>query len=147
MKLILSLACAAFALTALPAAAQTVPDPEADARMQARGEAYSRAEDSEQDPAELERTRLLNAEIAARNLAAEEREAADNAAYAAALEASALAEEAYRRDVAAAETARANHQAAVSAADAARMAWEADRAAWLADCRARHNASACVVPD
>ncbi len=147
MKMILSLACAALALTALPAAAQTFPDPEADARMQARGEAYSRAEDSEQDPAELERTRLLNAEIAARNRAAEEREAADNAAYAATLEASAVAEEAYRRDVAAAETARANHQAAVSAADAARMAWEADRAAWLADCRARHNASVCVVPD
>src|SRR5690606_13665798 len=74
---------AAVAMAAAPALAQTAPspDPGSEAWLRMRGEMYSRAPDSEQDPAEVAATARLNAGIAARNAAAAEAETEAAAAF------------------------------------------------------------------
>jgi len=111
------------ALLNRPATPAATPQPVND------GEAWHRAGDAEQDPAELRTTRALNDEIAQRNQLAENQERADQAAF---------------------ETERAKHELAVARATQERLAyeealrqseaaqgrWEADRARWEADVRA-----------
>jgi hypothetical protein len=67
-------AVALTAAFATVAGAQTAPrqdPPELAAQLRAKGEAYSRAPDSEQNPAEVAATAQLNAQIVAQNEAAE----------------------------------------------------------------------------
>lgn len=104
-------------------------DAAAQARLRAQGEAYHRAPDSAQDPDELVRTRILNAEVAAANQAAAGQERDD-----AALHAEAMAS--YREEQARAATARAQHEEAVRAAEAARARYDEMYAAWQAQVRA-----------
>jgi len=68
-------------------------------------EAYHRADDADQDPAEVRTTQALNAEIASRNQLAENQKRADQEAY---------------------ELERARHQAAVDQATRERLAYEED---------------------
>lgn len=125
-------------------AAQQSPADQADQLLNTPvndGEAYHRAEDSEQDPAEVRTTQALNAEIASRNDLAENQERADQAAF--------EAERArYEAAVTQANQERLAHEEAVRAADAARRAWEADRARWEADVRACEagDRSRCAAP-
>ena len=104
-----------------------------------RGETYHRAPDAEQDPAEVEATARLNAEIAARNEAAAQTETEAQAAW--------EAEQAkWRAESAAAETARAQWEADTAAAEAARAQYERDRAAWEAEmARCRASGRRCVT--
>ncbi|WP_339913566.1 cell wall hydrolase [uncultured Brevundimonas sp.] len=131
-------AASALALLAspLPALArqtpQAAPQPSPaaqEAYLQARGETYRRAPDSEQDPTELATTASLNAEIVARNDAAERRETAETAAHA---EASAR----YREEAAAVATQRANYEASLKTAEAARVEYDRAYADWQATVRA-----------
>lgn len=93
------------------------------------GEAYHRADDSEQTPEELRMTRALNDEIASRNQLAENQERADQATF--------EAERAkYEETVAAATRAQLAYEEDVRRAEAAQRQWEADRARWEADVRA-----------
>jgi hypothetical protein len=134
-------------LCAAPVAAQErKPDPYAQrdpkeqaAYLEARGEAYHRAPDSQQTAEELARTEALNAEIAARNAAAEAEEARSEAAYD---EARAL----WEAETAKAETARLNHEEQVRAAQAAQAQHQRDMAAWEAQVRACRagDRSACA---
>lgn len=117
-----------------PQAPAAAPDPaaeaaERDARLRALGESYRRAPDERQDPQELVRTRILNAEIRAQNDLAEDQERADRAAYEAA---AARHSEALSR----AETERLNHEAELRAAQAAQARYESDMQAWRARVRA-----------
>lgn len=116
-----------------PVLAQTTPPtPEAaaqDARLQARGETYYRAPDTEQNPEELAATAKLNAMIAAHNDAAARQEATDTAAYA-------EAEARYRAEAAAAATLQANYEADQRTATAARAEYDRARATWEAMIRA-----------
>ncbi len=105
------------------------------------GEAYHRADDTEQDPAEVRTTQALNDEIASRNDLAANQERADQAAF---------------------EAERAKHEAVVAQATADRLAyeesvrqsaeaqrrWEADRARWEADVRACEagDRTRCAAP-
>ncbi|SFS30648.1 hypothetical protein [Brevundimonas viscosa] len=131
----------ALALTlAAPALAQTpqaVPGSAEWLRM--RGDTYHRAPDAEQNPAEVEATARLNADIAARNQTAAQTEAEAQAAW--------ESENAkWRSESAAAETARAQWEADVAAAEAARAQWERDRAAWEAEvARCRASGRPCVT--
>ncbi len=102
---------------------------EREARLRALGESYRRAPDERQDPQELVRTRILNAEIRAQNDLAEDQERADRAAYE---EAAARHSEALSR----AETERLNHEAELRAAQAAQVRYESDMNAWRARVRA-----------
>lgn len=148
-------ASAALALAALPAIAQTTPPqkptastavpqatsqadpaPGSEAWLRMRGESYSAAPDSAQDPAELEATAKLNAAIAARNAAAEQAEA-ENARAAEAYEADNAR---WREENARINTARAQWEADQAAADAARARWERERAAWEAEVAACERA-------
>ena len=86
------------------------------------GEAYHRADDAEQDPAEVRTTQALNDEIAARNALAANQERADREAF---------------------EADRAKHEAVVAQAIADRLAYEesvreaeAAQRRWEADVRA-----------
>lgn len=93
------------------------------------GEAYHRADDSQQDPAEVRTTQALNAEIASRNELAENQERADRVAF----------ETARANYEAAAEVAnqdRLDHEEALRQSEAARRQWEQDQARWEADARA-----------
>ena len=90
------------------------------------GEAYHRAEDSEQTPEELRTTRALNDEIASRNQLAENQEQADRARHEAEVAAATQARLAYEEEVR-----RAN--AAQSEWDAQQARWQAQRARWEAD--------------
>jgi hypothetical protein len=111
-------------LGAAPVLAQTAPDP-VEALLRARGEAYHRAPDAEQDPEELRVTRALNDEIAARNALAENQERADR-------EAADAAQARYDRDMAAADTDRARYDETLRAADEARRRYELELADWRA---------------
>jgi hypothetical protein len=141
-----TLAClAALTLAAAPAYAQTAkpgattpsvaasePTPGSDAWLRMRGESYSAAPDSEQDPAEVNATIKLNADIAAANAAAEAAEQRAQAAFEA-------QNQAWRNEVSRSNTAQAQWEADVAAAAAARAQWERNRAAYeaeLAACRA-----------
>lgn len=105
------------------------------------GEAYHRADDSEQTPEELRMTRALNDEIASRNQLAENQERADREAF--------EAERArYEETVTAATRARLAYEEDVRRAEAAQRQWEADRARWEADVRACQagDRSRCAPP-
>jgi hypothetical protein len=134
---------AALLLAAAPVAAQTTqpqiqkpataatapvvsPTPGSDAWLQLRGESYSAAPEAVQDPAEVAETVRLNAEIAARNTAAERRETEGTAAWE-------IEDARWRAETARLETQRAQWQADAAAAEAARLRYERDRAAWEAE--------------
>lgn len=112
-----------------PEAAQTAAPATLDDLLRARGEAYSRSPDSEQDPEEQRVTRALNAEIAAQNDLAESQENADFAAW---------REAVARRDreIAAGELeaaeARHRHNEQLRESDAALRRYEAALADWRA---------------
>ena len=137
-------AAAALAIAAPSVLAQTPPpanaEPGSQEWLRLRGEMYSRAPDSEQDPAEVAATARLNAEIAARNAAAAEAET----------DASASFEERnaqWRAETARLETERAHWEANVAAANAARAQWERDNAAWEAEMEAcRRSGRVCLTP-
>lgn len=139
------IAAAALMLAAAPVFAQTAPtppnpEPGSEAWLRMRGEMYSRAPDSEQNPAEVAATARLNAEIAARNAAAAEAEAGAAASF----------EErnaAWRAETSRLETERAQWEANAAAARAAQAQWERDRAAWEAEVEAcRRSGRVCVTP-
>jgi hypothetical protein len=105
------------------------------------GEAYHRAPDSEQNPAEVRTTQALNDEIASRNALAENQERADQAAF--------EAERArHEQVVAQAMQDQLAYEEGVRQAEAARRQWEADRARWEADVRACQagDLSRCAPP-
>lgn len=105
------------------------------------GEAYHRADDSQQDPEELRFTRALNDEIASRNQLAENQERADQAAF--------EAERArYEEEVAKATAAQLAYEEDLRRAEAERRRWDADRARWEADVRActAGDRSRCGAP-
>lgn len=107
-----------------PGPASTTPGSEEWLRQ--RGESYRSAPDAEQNPAEVAETIRLNAEIAARNAAAERAEA----------EAAATFERQsaqWREETARLETQRAQYEADLAASNAARAAYERARAAWEAE--------------
>ena len=120
--------------TAAPATTSTLT---LDATLRAKGEQYHRAPDAEQNPAELNVTQRLNADVAARNEAADRQDAA----AATEQEAAASSERAqYRADVTATEAENAD-RAAEARAVAAFNAEQRDRyekamADWRATMRA-----------
>lgn len=131
---------AALLLAAQPASAQTqsakTPQPPQTAApatlddlLRARGEAYSRSPDSEQDPEEQRVTRALNAEIAAQNDLAESQENADFAAWREAV--ARRDREIAARELEAAE-ARHRHNEQLRESDAALRRYEAALADWRA---------------
>lgn len=126
-------AAAALILAAAPVLAQTTPPqapatsaaPGSEEWLRLRGETYHAASDAEQDPAEVAMTARLNAEIAARNAAAEDAELQGSATF--------EADEArWREETARIETQRAQWEADNVAAEAARARYEQERAAWEA---------------
>ena len=123
--------------TTAPAAPATAPMPGSEEWLRQRGESYSAAPEAEQDPDEVAETIRLNAEIAARNNAAERREAEGAAAW--------QAEDArWRAEVARLETQRAQWEADAAAAEAARLRYERDRAAWAAEVAACQRTGRCL---
>lgn len=156
---LIAVAAPAGAQTTAPVQIQAAPKPvdpyaptdpvELEAWMRARGEAYHRAPDSQQDPAELAATASLNAEIAARNDRAEAEEQANSAEYEAAMAKYQAAATAHQAQVSAAATAQANYEADLRAAEAARAQYERDQAEWrrrVAACEAGVR-SACASPN
>jgi hypothetical protein len=131
---------AGMAQSQVPARQTTSPDPVAallppapaptrPAPVVNDGEAWHRAPDEQQDPAELRTTRALNDEILQRNLLAESQERADQAAF--------EAERArYEAEATRARDSQLAYEAALREADAAQRRWAADRAQWEADIRA-----------
>lgn len=127
---------------AAPTQTPTTPAPGSEEWLRLRGESYRAAPDSEQDPGEVAETVKLNAEIAARNAAAERAEAEATAAF--------EAETArWREEAARIETQRAQWEADNAAAEAARAQWERDRAAWEAEvaaCERAHRSGCRIAP-
>lgn len=123
--------------TSVAPAASATPGSEEWLRL--RGESYSAAPEAEQDPAEVAATIRLNAEIAARNAAAERREAEGAAAW--------QAEDArWRAEIARLETQRAQWEADAAAAEAARLRYQRERAAWAAEVAAcERSPRSCVT--
>lgn len=109
---------------ALPRVAATLTPPPVN-----DGEAYHRAADSEQDPAEVRTTQALNEEITSRNQLVQNQEDADRAKYEETMAASNQARLAYEEDV-------RRSQAAQSDWEAEQARWQAERARWEADVRA-----------
>lgn len=118
---------------------QVTPTPDAPgtaAMLRAKGEAYSRAPDSEQNPAEVATTARLNTEVAAGNAAAAQAETAAVVDYKSELSAdasaAATADAQYDAEMQAIMEARANY-------DRARTTWEgliaACEASGRTDCR------------
>jgi hypothetical protein len=128
------------ATTTTATTAATEPTPGSEAWLRMRGESYSAAPDSEQDPAEVAATVKLNASIVAGNEAAERAEQQATAAH--------EAEEArWRADNARSSTARAQWEADVAAAESAQAQWARDRAAWEAEVAAcRASGRVCITP-
>jgi hypothetical protein len=122
----------AGALTlALPVAAQ---DAGTNAMLRAKGEAYHRAPDSEQVPAEVAETRRLNAEIAARNAAAATQEEADRTAF---LEAQAQ----HQSSADLSDADRLQHEEALRLSAEAQVRYEQEMADW------RATVAACEAGD
>lgn len=108
--------------------------------LRLRGEAYSRAPDSKQIPAEVAATARLNAEVAARNDAAARAEAQGQADFAA-------QNARWREENARVQADQADWQAATAAVAQARAQWERDHAAWEAEMAAcRSSGRVCVTP-
>lgn len=114
------------------------PPPTVEDMLRARGEAYHRAPDSEQNPEELARTQALNAEITARNDAAAKAEADAQADYDA-------AQARFEEETARAQAERLNYEENLRAAEAAQAQYERDKAAWEDRVRACNSGvrSAC----
>jgi hypothetical protein len=131
------IATAALTLAAGPGLSQTIPAPAAETRLQTLGEHYHRAPDAAQNPAEVEATRRLNAEVAQRNAAADRAESADAEAV---LEANAAARADYRASVAetrAENQRRENEAEAIAAHSADQQArYEKAMADWRSTVRA-----------
>lgn len=147
---------AALMLAAAPAVAQTAPQaakpvaepqaspptPGSEEWLRLRGETYHSAPESAQDPAEVSATAKLNESIAARNAAAEEAEAADQARFDSETQR-------WQADSARTSTARVQWESDVAAANAAQAQWERDHAAWeaeMAACRAAGRRCALPAP-
>lgn len=149
---VLSIALAAGAAQAQKTGAQTQPADRADQLLSQAvptqapapvndGEAYHRADDAQQDPAELRTTQALNDEIASRNQLAENQERADQAAF--------EADRAkYEQTVAAATQAQLAYEEDLRRSNAAQSDWQAQQARWQED-RARWEADvrACNAGD
>lgn len=153
----IALTCiAALTLAAAPALAQTLaqaakpatepqattPTPGSEEWLRLRGETYHSAPESAQDPAEVSATAKLNEGITARNAAAEQAEAADQARFDS-------ENQRYLSDTARSNTARVQWESDVAAANAAQAQWERDRAAWereMAACRAAGRRCALPAP-
>lgn len=117
---------------AAPQAAPQAPAPGSDEWLRLRGETYHSAPESAQDPAEISATAKLNESIAARNAAAEQAEAAEQARFNSETQR-------WQDDTARSNTARVQWEADVAAANAAQAQWERERAAYEAEvvaCRA-----------
>lgn len=115
--------------TALEARPAAKPEAAQAAPVINDGEAYHRADDSQQDPQELRTTQALNDEIASRNQLAENQERADHTAF--------EAEQArHEEDVAKATAARLAYEAALRDSETAQRQYDADRARWESDARA-----------
>lgn len=125
--------------TTAPAPPPVAPAPGSEEWLRQRGESYSAAPASEQDPAEIAETIRLNAEIAARNEAAERREIEGTAAWQA-------ENERWRAETARLETQRAQWEADAAAAEAARLRYERERAAWEAEVAACERTRQCRAP-
>jgi len=153
-RFILAAAGGAILLAAAPVLAQTTaPQATVSGKVQAstapapagseewlrqRGESYSAAPDAEQNPAEVAETIRLNAEIAARNDAAERAEAESTATF--------ERESArWREETARLETQRVQYEADLAAANAARAAYERAQAAWEAEVAACERARRVCV--
>lgn len=128
----LAFALAAGAAQAQKPSAQTRPPDQADRLLTEAvptqapppvndGEAYHRADDSEQTPEELRMTQALNDEIASRNQLAENQERADREAYE-------LERARYQVMVDQATRDRLAYEAAAREADDARRRWEIEQA-------------------
>ncbi|WP_291838077.1 cell wall hydrolase [Brevundimonas sp.] len=140
----------ALTMAAAPAVAQAAkpvaepqaaaPAPGSDEWLRLRGETYHSAPESAQDPAEISATAKLNESIAARNAAAEQAEAADQARFDSETQR-------WEADSARSSTARVQWEADVAAANAAQAQWERDRAAWEAEVAAcRASRRPCITP-
>lgn len=132
LRLAAAASAAALAFAAGPTLAQTSPSqtpPSAqtqttlDAMLRAKGEEYHRAPDAEQNPAEVQATQALNAEIAVENRAAAELEADEEAGYARAVARNAT-------DVAETDALRAQYEADLAAATAAKAEYDRAHAVW-----------------
>jgi len=121
------LAGSALAQTAPQPMPQDPQSPEMQAYLRARGEAYSRAPDAEQNPAEVATTAKLNATVAAHNDDAERSEQESQAAHDAAV---ADIDARTRDEDARYATARAEYEANVRAAEAARADYDRAMATW-----------------
>lgn len=122
-----------------PAGPAAAPAPGSEEWLRLRGESYSAAPRADQDPAEVAETTRLNAEIAARNNAAERLEVEGTAAWQA-------EDTRWRAEVARLETQRAQWEADSAAAEAARLRYERDRAAWEAEVAAcERSRRVCVT--
>lgn len=84
------------------------------------GEAYRRADDAQQDPAEVRTTQALNDEIAAQNQLADNQDRADQEAFE-------LERARYQATVDQATRDRLAYEEAVRQSDAAQRQWEIDR--------------------
>ena len=139
-------------LAAAPVLAQTTPPqatvsakvqssnaaPGSEEWLRQRGESYSAAPDTQQNPTEVAETIRLNAAIAARNAAADQAEVAAVATY--------ERESAqWREQTARLETQRVQYEADLTAANSARDAWERARAAWEAEVAACERARRVCV--
>lgn len=136
--------CAAALTVAFAAGAAEAQKPGASTAMPPAvndGEAYHRADDSQQDPAELRTTQALNDEIVSRNQLADNQDRADQAAY--------EAERAkYEDTVARATEAQLTYEEDVRRHEAEQRRWQAERDRWEADVRACEGGdrSRCAAP-
>ena len=113
------------------------PTPGSEEWLRLRGESYSATPEVEQAPAEVSETIRLNAEIAARNNAAERREIEATTAW--------QTEDArWRAETARLETQRVQWEADAAAAEAARLRYERERAAWEAEVAACQRTGRCL---
>lgn len=105
------------------------------------GEAYHRAPDSAQDPAELRTTQALNDEITAQNDLAASIERAEQEKHEAAVAQSTADRLAYEESVRQSDAAQQRWQAE-------QAQWQADRARWEADVRACEagDRTRCAAP-
>ena len=129
---------------AAPPAAQSMSSQDQsarDAELRARGETYRRSGDEEQDPAELERTRQLNADITARNNAAARSEADARATWEASQNQHRADTAAYEEALARIETETAQRQADF---ERSRAEWERANAAYQAELAACRATGRCV---
>lgn len=101
--------------------------------LRQRGESYSAAPDAAQNPVEVAETIRLNAQIAARNNAAERAEAEAAATYE-------RQSAQWREETARLETQRVQYEADLAASNAARAAYERARAAFDAEVAACERA-------